>query len=388
MSYEQIIQTKPVSSYTSQDVNEIKAISFDQDNFALKGSFSFRGSKYPSDIDVSDVFTSCCDRTGAIKKFIKKLQEIVAGTQRANHWFLELKAGTDVRYLTNNINLPFFELLHNNKLITDDEFELAYHVLSEDGSLEELQELLRQYATVRWTADEVLSGYKLLHGGVGVSLQDAIDHSEVINIELIVVINNRFTEMSNFFYLLYYSPDGSIHTINTPQESYTNFPDFFGKELRKNITKLYYSELQRNYLKLAKRYFTYGRFFNDRQLVEAVYPLLNSNISLAGQLKSELATIEKLIESVSFASIPLSVLRDHLDSIKARLANIIEIPDDMLIALNNYLLMVINTRLLTSKLVLTAIKPVKKYLTKFVDDYAHRYLESVHLVPPPQELIY
>ena len=82
MSYEQIIQTKPVSSYTSQDVNEIKAISFDQDNFALKGSFSFRGSKYPSDIDVSDVFTSCCDRTGAIKQFIKKLQEIVAGTQR------------------------------------------------------------------------------------------------------------------------------------------------------------------------------------------------------------------------------------------------------------------------------------------------------------------
>ena len=76
--------------------------------------------------------------------------------------------------------------------------------------------------------------------------------------------------------------------------------------------------------------------------------------------------------------------RDHLDSIKARLANIIEIPDDMLVALNNYLLMVINTRLLTSKLVLTAIKPVKKYLTKFVDDYSRQYLESVHLVPPPK----
>ncbi len=390
MSYEEIIQTKPTSSYTKQDLDEIKAISFDKENFSLKGSFSFRGSKYPSDIDLSDIFTACCDKKNTIREFINKLQEIVSNTLRANHWFLELKAGIDQRYVSNTINFPFFEHLNMNGLISDDEFISIHNIFTEGPTqleIEQLEEFLRQRATIRWTADEVLSSYKILPGSVSLTLEDAINDSKVINIELVVILNNKFTEMSNFFYLLYYASDGSVHTINTPQESYTDFPDFFAKELKENIAKLYYSELSKNYVKLAKRYFTYGKFFQDKKLVQAVYPLLNSNISLASQLKSEIATIEKLIENASFSSIPITVLRDHLESIKARLANIIEIPQNILEKLNDELLDIIDSHLLTAEIVIHGIKPVKGYLSELTNKYALAYLKKVHLVPPPKNLL-
>jgi hypothetical protein len=394
--YEQIISLKPKTSYPEQAVDEIKAISIDKNNWDLKGSFSFRASKYPSDIDVSDVFVQCCDKDATIDNFVKKIQEIVSNTLRANHWFLELKAGIDKRYDINTKRpnheiLSIIDNLHLERLLSDEDYIVAYNILNKEDhdelEHEILTEMLRQHATLRWTSDEVLFGYKILPGGVGISLSDAVKSSKAINIELIEVINDKFTEISNFFNLLYYSTDGQVHTINSPQESYNDFPSFFKKELRKNIQKLFYSKLEANYLKLAKRYFSYGKFFKDIHLVEVVYPLLNSNIGLAGQIKGELATIEKLIMNVRFDSIPISTLKYQLESIKSRLANIIEIPDDILEEFNKNINEILITTYITPNLVLEEINPIKKYLSKFTNELSYTYLKKHKLVPPPKYLL-
>jgi len=390
LSFNQITEAKPDTSYTKEAVDEMRAISIDKENWDLKGSYSFRGSKYPSDIDVSDVFASCCDADTVISKFAKQVQAIVADSLRANHWFLEFKAGTDYRYELYDYTIDDFERLHKEKLLPDDEFTLIFDILSGGATsegYEVVDELLRQHATIRWSSDEVLSGYKVLPGGVGISLIDAIKDSKVLNMELIVVLNEKFTEMSNFFYLLYYSPDGTVHTINAPQESYDDFSTFFDRELKKNISKLYYSASGANYLKLAKRYFSYGRYFHDEQLVRAVYPLLNSDVGLAGQLKGELATIEKLITSVHFDSIPIPVLRSQLESIKSRLSNVLAIPTESLLMFNNNIIEILNTKYLSPDYILERLEPIMDYLASFTNDHAHTYLFSVGLVPPPPYLL-
>jgi len=390
-SFDEIIAAKPESSYTEDALNEIRAISLDKDNWDLKGSYSFRASKYPSDIDVSDLLISCCDPDNTIKIFITKIQKIVSEALRANHWFLELKAGFDKRFKIKNNQMDELVQLHNTKLLSDDEFTYIYNVIIK-GYPDELEretvgKILREHYTLRWSANDVLTGYKILPGGVTVNLFDAIKESDIVNIELIEVINDKFTEISNFFFLLYYSSDGKVHTINVPQLSYDNFPLFFGNELKKNIAKLYFSKLEANYLKLAKRYFSYGRFFKDVQLVKAVYPLLNSNIGLAGQLKGELTTIEKLIESVDFNSIPIYILKKQLESIKSRLANVIEIPQDTLINFNMNIINILTLRYLTPEYIINNIKPLKKYLSEFVNKYAYDYLKRVNLIPPPQKYL-
>ncbi len=394
--FEKIIAIKPKTSYPKQAVDEIKAISIDKNNWDLKGSYSFRASKYPSDIDVSDILIQCCDKDMAIDNFVEKIQEIVSNVLGTNHWFLELKAGVDERFnidinMPNEELLPIVDNLHFEGLLSDEDYITAYNILNkkdrDELEHEILSEMFRLHATIRWSADEVLFGYKILSGGVGISLNDAVKNSKTINIELIEVINDKFTEISNFFNLLYYSTDGKVHTINISQESYDNFPSFFKKELQKNIQKLFYSKLEANYLKLAKRYFSYGKFFNDKNLVKVVYPLLNSNVGLAGQLKGELATIEKLIMSVRFDSIPISVLKHQLESIKSRLSNIIEISDGVLELFNDNIDKVLDTTYITPDFVLSKINPIKKYLSKFTNEQSYTYLERHKLIPPPKYLL-
>ena len=396
-SFDEIIAAKPESSYTEDALNEIRAISLDKDNWDLKGSYSFRASKYPSDIDVSDLLISCCDPDNTIKIFISKIQKIVSDSLQPNHWFLELKAGFDRRFKINLNQVDELVQLHDMKLLSDDEFTYIYNVITKGSTnksqreieleKEIIEKILKEHYTLRWSANDVLTGYKILPGGVTVNLFDAIKESDVVNIELIEVINDKFTEISNFFFLLYYSSDGKVHTINVPQLSYDNFPLFFGNELKKNIYKLFYSRLEPNFLKLAKRYFSYGRFFKDVQLVRAVYPLLDSNIGLAGQLKGELTTIEKLIESVDFNSIPIHILKKQLENIKSRLANIIDIPQDILITFNMNIINILTLRYLTPEYIINNIKPLKKYLFQYTNSEAYYYLYKVKLVPPPQKYL-
>lgn len=402
ITFQQIVESKPKSSYSKQVLDEIRAISLNKDDWDIRGSFTYRASKYPADIDIANILVECCDKESSVRIFIKKLQTVVSNSLRPNHWFLELKAGTDSRFdlkinqptdkgvftIAPNI-LPYLTQLHAQQLISDNEYKIIYDITRKafgtDLEYEVLTNILRNHKTLRWSAEEVLYAYKVLPGGIGLNLFDAVMESKIINIELIEVIGNKFTEISNFFFLLYYSPNGTIHSINAPQESYDNFPEFYRKELKENIHKLYYTKLEINFLKLAKRYFSYGRFFKNQQLVRAVYPLLNSNMGLAGQVKSELVTIEKLVENVPFDTIPINVLHDHLESIKGRLANILEIPLNILDSFNIGINEIIDQHYLTPDFILQRISPVKKYLGELTNEYSLNYLSKVNLIPPPPE---
>jgi hypothetical protein len=401
LSNNYIFTDKPVTSYSANIIKEINLISYDKNESHPIGTFSYRSTLYPSDIDAFELIQECCDMNTVIILFLRKIQDIVKEIlTKRNHWFLELKAGLDNRYnldigqlhnmqwlinpeLHNNI----FTLYHNN-LLSRKEYEILNSLITNNPGPKEyeiLKKMLREHYILRWSAIEVLRGYKQLSGGIIKTLQNAFIDKSQINMELIVIINNKIVDISNFFAVEAIDNLGNVTVINLPQESHTDFENYFKENLKSSIEKLYYSILEPNYLKLAKRYFSYGRFTKNSVLINKVLPLLNSSIGLAGQLKSEIAVIIKLIEFTHGQHLPLNIIVNQLDNLKTRLSHVIEINNDTLTMLNELIQKAMDQ--INPINMIEFLSPIKKMLEELTNQYSLIYLKRVKLAPPPRDLL-
>jgi hypothetical protein len=402
--FEQIIAKRPLSSYPSYILDAIKLISVDKENFNLIGSLSYKIAQFPSDIDVHEDVAACCTKEQAIDFFITNLQHIIRDIlSKQYYWLIEFKAGEDKRY-----DIPVGELNKGNFIIDKSLFDnlpkmyveglideqdmttlTELLTVRQPGQIEyeEVKNILREYKVLRWSADEVLQQYKPLRGGISMSLSTALQMQGAVNMELIAIINNKVTDLSNFFLLLYYDLFGNIHTINAPQDSYDHFDEFFIEELKKSIEKLYFSKIEPNYLKVAKRMWTYARFVRDKILVGKLLPLINSDLALAGQIKSELALIIKLAKHTNLVGVPIYVIKNQLETMKIRITNVLEIDEKTEYVIDTTIDNVVNNIFLTAEILIDQLTPVKEILEDIVNHYTWLYLRNVKLAPPPDSLL-
>src|SRR5208337_3351062 len=133
--------------------------------------------------------------------FVKELQKVVKKyISKKNHFFMEVKAGIDERY-----NFPVGKY-HNGYFMMDSNFMRKTKILFENNLLsltewktineiknkydpnkldfEILRKLLRNHNTIRWTANEVLQGYKFLPGNIKITLRYAASQKTKMNLEV------------------------------------------------------------------------------------------------------------------------------------------------------------------------------------------------------------
>ena len=175
--------------------------------------------------------------------------------------------------------------------------------------------------------------------------------------------------------------EGKVYMVNLEQQSYDDFPNYFEKELKKSIAKNYYSVLNYNPLKMAKRMFSLARFTKNKTLVYKLVPLLSSDINIANQFKTDIATILKVIEK--YPNINRALINNELDNGKFSLSNVLEIPEEILEYINKLLNEVIEGK----NDLLKNLKEVKNIISEIINIVSEKILSERGLLPPPSNLI-
>jgi hypothetical protein len=383
--FKEIVRNKLQSSYPNYATENFHLVSINKDNSIPIGTYSYAYTMYPSDYDVFENVTKGHNTDEVVNFFEKSLKHMVQKIMsRQYYWILEVKVGIDNRYnfkITDDDAMIRINCLKKNGLLLDEDIEIF-----QQNDQELSDELLRKYAVLRWTPQEILNGVKLLPGNKSISLNDAIRAKSQINIEIIALINNKFTDLSNFFVLSYTDKLGNPHAVNISEDSITDFTKFFKDNLKSNIKKLYYSKHNHDYYKIIKRYWSYGKFAKDKQLIHKLLPIVNSIIALAGQKRSELKTLINLVKHTNLQGVPMDVFHNQIQNLKASLSSLVDMGYDIIDAIN-YDLDIITNDNATPTEIINILDNVKETLNRYVSKNTLAYLKKVKLAPPPKKYI-
>jgi len=325
---------KPISSYPHAIQNDLRLIKLDKDhhNLQIIGSQSYRKINYPSDIDALEVYQGP-SRSQATQFFASRIQEMVKTlNQTPDKFFLEIKCGTDPRYADPNHPENPYDVTHpdfprvlaqwiaQGLISTEEGLELEQ--LIKQDAYEKIAKMIRKHFILRWNASEIAHNLKQLPLNQSITLEQAINGLGRCNIELISVLNGKLVDESNFFIVAYQAPDGSLHYLNLPEEALINFKKYEINTLKESMKSLIHSKLEYNPLKYAKRLYSYALIIGNPELAKQTEIIINSDLGLTYQTKSEIGTILKLLENQQITELPIKVLKNQLESIKYRLASL------------------------------------------------------------------
>ena len=72
LTFEQLTASKPLESYSQQQIHDIRLLSTNKHMQAEAfGSATYKIQKYPGDLDLHEVFTNCCTMNEVINKIIE-----------------------------------------------------------------------------------------------------------------------------------------------------------------------------------------------------------------------------------------------------------------------------------------------------------------------------
>lgn len=394
-------QSKPKYEISNAVKRAKRIVSYDADKSFLFGTFIYKASPYPSDVDIREPIVECCGQE-AIKKHAKHLQEILKNAlKQKGVYFSEMKAGLDTIYKIPIGTLERYKIIHNynpeqilenlnvlkkNKCLTNEEYKdissLVVNNISVDN-FEKLSDLLRNKYIIRWNADEVLKGVKKLPCGREITLEEALDMKTYVKQDYFIDINDRYVEVTNFFLLDVKNKDGSIRPLNLPYLSDEfDLPEIV-QELSTEVEKFYFSKKYYKPLKMVKRLFSIARLIDDKAMMKNIVPLLQSNVAKLGQIVSEIDNIISMLERIKEP--PITSLKHQIDSFKDRMSNIIDIEFDQ------KKLDIIIDKIVNSKfekgMDIKLLTELKKYINMVVNHETEIYLKEHNLAPPPDSYL-
>ena len=391
---DKVLQVKPVESYPSNVNKEIALVSFWPKGLATPfGSFVFRFQKYAGDLDLLEKF-HYKDELTTIGQFIRQLRRIIRSLGRS-HYFSEFKAGMNhmfdfsVGELRNGRYMPDPNLfkkideLHKLKLISNDEFLYIAFIIAnvhkvdinnQTNAYDSVYGIIREKRVLRWSKDEILKGYKIINHDERYTLSQAIRDKEIVKIDLIVLINGRFVEVTNIVSLAYTDQLGKLIAINIDDEKIHNIDG-----LRKEIEKLYYSNKFCSPLKVCKRMYSTSRQLHNYEYIIPLSKILRGDISLLYQIKSEVETFIILIERLK--NPPIQQINRQLDEIKGRLNYVIDIPDKEIIKISHDINEIIIMKNKHNKLEM--LKTHITLLKDYIFDLCVEKMNVLHLAPIP-----
>lgn len=389
------LEKKNKLSYTKELKRNIKNLSIsNQEPGYVFGSFNYKSSLYPGDIDLSQQVLYSGSKEHVIKLFyngfLKTIKQI---NSTKNYYVGETKAGIDTRYLLNDFGIwkngilydynyisirNQLIMLYERKLITLDEFNKMFD-LNKNINInkwDELYEMLRNLFIIRWSYEEILND-KILRGGIKIKFIDILQDKTIIKFDIHLQFNNKFIEMSNFFILIQVNKDGTHYLINLPQDYLTNIDN----NLKYEIEKLYLNKQFKNYFKMCKRIFSFARRNKNQEVALRMIDILNSDAGLLYQVKSDLDTIITMLEYIK--NPPIKKLINQLDNNKLKVSNITEIQlddDKIYNSINN---LTSHYQSMYKESIINKLKELKKYIMDRINNFTYRYLESINYIPLP-----
>ncbi len=353
---EKYLARKPLDSYPDYVKKEMKIMSFFKKDLPISyGSFLYRVQKYSGDYDLLQ-HINYKDEETTINTFIHILKTLVKSLDK-DHIYSEFKAGLDTKYLINIGHLhsglytpdkDLCEILYlkwKEDLFTDDEYQgmsTALEAIGHDPDNTELQcdgydyiyNLIRNKQILRWTADEILKGYKIISKNRKYTLYEAIQDNTIVKIDLIVFLNNKFIEITNLILLTYIEKgingDEKIVPINISEQALHN-----PLSLQEDIEKMYYSDKFYSPMKSCKRIYAFMRATNGHfDYLKNLIPVVAGEASLLYQLKSELEAI-LIVLNKKYNKLNLDRSIYQLQDIKLRFNYAIDLTDNTIIILSH-----------------------------------------------------
>ena len=353
---EKYLARKPFDSYPDYVKKEMKIISFFKKELPVSyGSYLYRFQRAPGDIDLLQ-HVNYKDENTAVRTFIRVLHNIIKSFDN-KHIFSEFKAGFDTKYfidiggMMNGIYTPHKDLneilyaKYKEGLFTKDEFfsmHLCLIQIHDDKDNTKLNEwaydyiynLIRNKRVLRWSAQEIMKGYKIISMNRKYTLADAIKDDTMVKIDLIVFLNGKFMEITNLLFITYTDTDAYGNEIEVPVNVSEDVLHNLAN-LKLEVEKLYYSDKFYSPMKACKRIYAIMRATREYEYLEKqVVPILNSSASLIYQIKSELEAIIIVLEN-KFSKINVDRIFNQLQDIKGRLNYNLDISEDVIINLSH-----------------------------------------------------
>ncbi len=398
---EKLLYTKPKESYPESVNKEIHLISFypkgiPEGSVKPFGSYIYRMQKYAGDVDILETYHPYKKEITIIQQFIKSLKKIVNNLKNEkDHYFSEFKAGFDHEFdfsvgdLKDGIYYPNPELLNilqdrvKRKLITKDEYNYINIILNKLNDLpfskksmayDLIYDIIREKRILRWTKKEILQGYKMIRGIDKYTLAEALRDDTIVKIDLIVLINNKFVEVTNIVSLAYKDKNGDLIPINIDDKKLHSI-----EGLQKEVEKLYYSNKFYSPLKMCKRMYSVCRQAKNYTYLENLGKILRGDISLLYQIKSEIDAFIILLERLNRP--PLKEINRQMDEIKGRLNYVLDITNDQIIHISNEIDRI--RQITNKKEKLEELKKYNKELKYIIEDLTINKMNIVHINPPP-----
>ncbi len=265
------------------------------------GSFTFAIQKYPSDIDINETIT--IHGTKDIPRFIQDLQRLIKKIQDLEN--LEAKG-------VNRGIMPLQVFFSDFK---------AGSYISADG----------EEKGIKWTADEILEGYNKEHN---ISLEHAIyypNKNSVIKLDVIVLAEDRIIEASTFFVLEFEHEYKGRKYANLPNNFFMAYINTLKKEILKYSSGASNGRHEVKLLKSIKRLWSLARLERNFQILRLLKDIIDSNVSLLGQINADIETIELLLEKYEMTPDIKESLIQILNAFLKKLSTIadIELPREI-----------------------------------------------------------
>lgn len=265
------------------------------------GTFKYNVFKYPGDIDIFEDLDACCSFNDARLSAAKRIQSIIEKILAdGTIMFVEFKAGYDLRYkiYTGVVNTHIEDYnpelirrditnLFEAGLLTTRDYETLWHLVKEVPTMDDiidLNETLRNFWVVRWNADEIACGYKILPGNYKLYLDIAVAQGSIVKLDTIAYVDGRYVEVTNFFMISALDKFGNRMILSEELDEY-------GQSLLLDVYKYYGT----NPLKSIKRLWMYLAFRGYLCELSVFTPLFSSNIALYSQILSDIETAIALL---------------------------------------------------------------------------------------------
>lgn len=404
MPMEYYLEKRPLSSYPSKVLNELALIAINENSHAKPfGSYTYRFQQYPGDIDGMEEIGECCSKGEAARKYVQAIKRIVKNiVEKRSHYYSEVKAGINPlfdfsigemkngRYTPKKGLLKLIDEYYDKKFITREEYLILMNTIGHsskpkvfDSDVYDIVEyIFRKHRVLRWTSDEIIQGYKKIEDGSIISLYDAIQMNTMTKIDEVALIDGTFIEITNNWHLAWMDKKGNYEIFNEKR----GVPE----DLPKEIEKLYFSNMFYSPFKTIKRIYSYSRYklFNTKdskwkKYIGLVGPLLQSDVSLAYQIKSELDTLVLVLGLYKRPS--PATINNQLDNTKQRIASVLSLKEETLKRINNFINIAIESTI--NELKIMSINEVINILKRMINYKTIIYLKKVHMNPPPKDLL-
>ncbi|CAH6419307.1 Hypothetical protein HVR_LOCUS509 [uncultured virus] len=323
-----VLRKRTDQDFSNEVISIIRTVTAKMNTLPV-GTFKYKIFKYPSDIDIFEKLEGCCTFNNAKLNASQAIQHIVynvVNNRSGIILFTEFKAGYDDRFkiYTGNINGTVED--HNPIIIRRDitnlyqaqllscvEYQEFMALVKDNPSINDvilLNEKIRDLWVIRWTAEEILNGYKTLRGNYKLFLDVALTQGSIVKLDTIARIgsgiDSRYVEVTNFFLIIQRDRFGNIIVLSEELGDYA-------QSLLGDVYKYYDS----NILKSIKRLWMYLAYKGSICDLSVFTELFSSDVALYSQIVGDLEVAIELLES------KLSYDRNFLyDSLNRRLSKL------------------------------------------------------------------